>query len=117
MKGKYVIMTKKKLIIRSKFSFTLAISLMTVAIVAFTTSSYGWFSNNTNVNSTGMGVSVSSNAFSANFEYLQYDVKQESYIVSSGMADFNEKEDNTYRAVFIRADKKMYERKELLKKK
>lgn len=38
-------------------------------------------------------------------------------IVSSGMSEFNEKEDNTYRAVFMRADKKMYERKVELKKK
>lgn len=36
-------------------------------------------------------------------------------VVSTGMADFDIDVDNTYRAVFIRADKKMYERKKFLK--
>ena len=36
-------------------------------------------------------------------------------IVSSGMADFDPKVDNTFRAVFIKADTEMYKRKEILK--
>ena len=36
-------------------------------------------------------------------------------VVSTGMDDFNYGTDNTYRAVFTRADDKMYERKKLLK--
>ena len=36
-------------------------------------------------------------------------------VVSTGMDDFNYETDNTYRAVFTRADDKMYERKKLLK--
>ncbi len=38
-------------------------------------------------------------------------------VVSTGMSDFKFDDDNTYRAVFIRADKKMYERKVFLKSK
>ena len=36
-------------------------------------------------------------------------------VVSSGISHFREGEDNTFRAVFQRADKMMYSRKELLK--
>jgi len=36
-------------------------------------------------------------------------------VVSTGMSDFNLDIDNTYRAVFVRADELMYERKTLLK--
>ncbi|MBR5750469.1 MAG: GGDEF domain-containing protein, partial [Bacilli bacterium] len=36
-------------------------------------------------------------------------------VVSSGISHFREESDNTFRAVFQRADKMMYSRKELLK--
>lgn len=36
-------------------------------------------------------------------------------VVSSGMADFNPKKDNTFHAVFVKADQRMYARKHLLK--
>lgn len=36
-------------------------------------------------------------------------------VLSTGMSEFNLEVDNTYRAVFVRADKKMYERKKQLK--
>lgn len=38
-------------------------------------------------------------------------------VVSTGMSDFEYDKDNTYRAVFVRADKLMYERKSFLKSK
>ncbi len=37
-------------------------------------------------------------------------------VISCGMSDFNKESDNTFRAVFSRADKQMYERKQELKK-
>ena len=37
-------------------------------------------------------------------------------IISAGMSTFNKNTDNTFRAVFVRADKMMYDRKEKLKK-
>ena len=42
--------------------------------------------------------------------------KEEKIIVSSGMSDFNPQTDNTFKAVFVRADQKMYHRKSELKK-
>ena len=42
--------------------------------------------------------------------------KEEKIIVSSGMSDFNPQTDNTFKAVFVRADQKMYYRKSELKK-
>lgn len=37
-------------------------------------------------------------------------------VVSCGMSDYNSEADNTFRAVFLRADRQMYERKQYLKK-
>ena len=47
--------------------------------------------------------------------YIESNLGSEAPVVSSGMAIYNEKEDNTFKAVFERADEKMYERKRYLK--
>ncbi|MCR5514615.1 MAG: hypothetical protein K6F36_04190 [Bacilli bacterium] len=41
--------------------------------------------------------------------------QQKRPVVSSGISHFREESDNTFRAIFQRADKMMYSRKELLK--
>ena len=84
-------MTKKKLLILSIFNCTLVLALAVIVIGSFATSSYGWHASNNKTDSVGMNVGVNENSFNANFEYLQYDVKQESYLISSDLSniDFN----------------------------
>ena len=48
---------------------------------------------------------------------IDNNLKEDLPVVSTGMADFEYDKDNTYRAVFVRADKYMYERKVFLKSK
>ena len=52
----------------------------------------------------------------ANFDKeIEQNLGKELPVVSSGMSVYDPKVDNTYRAVFMRADEKMYERKKYLK--
>lgn len=50
-------------------------------------------------------------------EIIDNNLENDLPVVSTGMADFEYDKDNTYRAVFVRADKLMYERKAFLKSK
>ena len=49
-------------------------------------------------------------------DYIEDNIQDGSVIVASGMAVFDPGLDESYTDVFIRADKRMYERKQVLKK-
>lgn len=50
-------------------------------------------------------------------EIIDKNLTEDKPVLSTGMSDFDRDNDNTYRSVFIRADKLMYDRKKLLKSK
>ena len=50
-------------------------------------------------------------------EIIDKNLTEDKPVLSTGMSDFDRDNDNTYRYVFVRADKLMYDRKEYLKSK
>ncbi len=64
---------------------------------------------------TGEGFANRSKTISDFERYIDECLNTEKPIISSGMSRYRKKEDNTYHAVFYRADKIMYARKDLLK--
>lgn len=58
---------------------------------------------------------VRDNLFTLFENNIMNNIKNGMAVVSSGMADFDITQDNTYHSVFLKADKRMYARKEYLK--
>lgn len=88
MFGKSIKNPKIKLIVSAVSTLLLGIAV-TLSVVTYFNSSFGWFSRNNDVRGSDMGVNVQKGALDVEFTYFKYDVNDETYTLENNLSTIN----------------------------